>query len=52
MTVIRCFALAILFSFSALPAWSDIARMDLNGAIDPVTAEFVVRGITRAEMST
>lgn len=49
MIVIRCFALAILFSFSALPAWSEIARIDLNGAIDPVTAEFVVRGISRAE---
>ncbi len=32
-----------------LPARGEIARIDLNGAIDPVTAEFVVRSIDRAE---
>ena len=49
MAGIRSFALAILISFSALPARGEIARIDLNGAIDPVTAEFVVRSIARAE---
>jgi membrane-bound serine protease (ClpP class) len=29
--------------------WSKIARVDLNGAIDPITAEFVVKSIQRAE---
>lgn len=49
MVGIRCLALAILISFSALPARGGIARIDLNGSIDPVTAEFVVKGIARAE---
>ncbi|MBN1569668.1 MAG: nodulation protein NfeD [Acidobacteria bacterium] len=49
MIKIGCFALAILILFSALPARADIARIDLNGAIDPVTSEFIVRCITRAE---
>jgi membrane-bound serine protease (ClpP class) len=35
--------------FSALPARGEIARIDLNGAIDPITSGFVVRCITRAE---
>jgi len=30
-------------------AWATIARLDLNGAIDPITAQFVVDGIERAE---
>jgi membrane-bound serine protease (ClpP class) len=29
--------------------WCKIARIDLNGAIDPITAEFVVKSIQRAE---
>jgi membrane-bound serine protease (ClpP class) len=49
MTKINCFAIAILVLFSVLPARAEIARIDLNGAIDPVTAEFVVRCISRAE---
>jgi membrane-bound serine protease (ClpP class) len=43
------FAMAFLFFLSALPARGEIARIDLNGAIDPVTAEFIIRGISRAE---
>lgn len=31
------------------PGWAAIARIELNGAIDPITAEFVVKGIERAE---
>lgn len=42
-------AIVLLALFSALPAWGAIARIDLNGSIDPVTAEFVVRSITQAE---
>jgi membrane-bound serine protease (ClpP class) len=49
MDKIRNIAIAILVLFSALPARGEIARIDLNGAIDPVTAGFVVRCITRAE---
>jgi len=40
------------FLFGALvprPAEAVIARIDLNGAIDPITAEFVVKSIDRAE---
>jgi membrane-bound ClpP family serine protease len=44
---IRFLAIAVLVCF-ALPS-GDIARVDLNGAIDPVTAAFVVRCIERAE---
>jgi membrane-bound serine protease (ClpP class) len=39
-------AFALLYSVSA---YGEIARVDLNGAIDPVTAGFVVRSIERAE---
>jgi membrane-bound serine protease (ClpP class) len=42
-------AIGLLVLFSALPAWGAIARIDLNGSIDPVTAEFVVRSIAQAE---
>jgi membrane-bound serine protease (ClpP class) len=49
MIGIRCFAFALLVLFPALLARGEIARIDLNGAIDPVTAEFVVRSIARAE---
>src|SRR6266705_535059 len=41
-----------VFLFGALvprPAEAVIARIDLNGAIDPITAEFVVKSIDRAE---
>ncbi len=31
------------------PAWARIARIDLDGAIDPITAEYVVKSIQRAE---
>jgi membrane-bound serine protease (ClpP class) len=41
--------MAFLFFLPAFPAWGEIARMDLNGPIDPVTAEFIIRGISRAE---
>ncbi len=49
MIGIRGFALAVLFLSTAIPSMGAIARIDLNSAIDPVTAEFVVRGIARAE---
>ena len=49
MVTVRRFAFAWIFLFCALPAQGKIARIDLNGAIDPITAEFVVRSITRAE---
>jgi membrane-bound serine protease (ClpP class) len=49
MTRIRSVALALLIISSALPAWGKIARIDINGAIDPLTAKFVVRSITQAE---
>ncbi len=49
MKTISCFVLALFFLLPAAPAWSQIARIDLNSAIDPVTAEFVVRSIGRAE---
>jgi membrane-bound serine protease (ClpP class) len=42
-------ALALLVFIAALPARGEISRIDLNGAIDPVTAGFVVRSIARAE---
>jgi membrane-bound serine protease (ClpP class) len=44
-----CFAFALSLLLFALPAQAEIARIDLNGNIDPVTAEFIARGITRAE---
>jgi membrane-bound serine protease (ClpP class) len=43
------FAFALLLWLLSFPAKGEIARIDLNGNIDPVTAEFVTRGITRAE---
>lgn len=49
MIRIRLCALAILILSFAMPSEGAIARIDLNSAIDPVTAEFVVRGIGRAE---
>ncbi len=47
--MIRRITIAILFLFAALPARGEIACIDLNGTIDPVTAGFVVRSIARAE---
>jgi membrane-bound serine protease (ClpP class) len=39
-----------MLAFANLPtAWASIARIDLNGAIDPITAEFVVHSVRRAE---
>jgi membrane-bound serine protease (ClpP class) len=49
MISIRCAALAFLLLLPALQASGEIARIDINGAIDPITAEFVVRSIERAE---
>ena len=49
MTGIRFVVVSLIVMFAALPARGEIARVDLNGAIDPVTAGFVVRSITRAE---
>ncbi len=45
----RRIALAILLLLLAPHVRGDIARIDLNGSIDPVTAEFVTRSIDRAE---
>lgn len=49
MIKLRRIALALLILAAASPAWGAIARIDLNGSIDPVTAEFVVRSIAQAE---
>ncbi len=46
---LRYLAIAAVILFSAFPARGEIARIDLNSAIDPVTAEFVVRSIEKAE---
>jgi len=43
-----CLAFALLFLLVTLPARAEIARVDLNGSIDPVTAGFVIRSIDRA----
>ncbi len=43
------FAFVLLLLLFAFPARGEIARIDLNGSIDPVTAEFVVRSIAQAE---
>jgi membrane-bound serine protease (ClpP class) len=49
MIGLRYLVIAAAFVFSAFPARGEIARIDLNSAIDPVTAEFVVRSIEKAE---
>jgi membrane-bound serine protease (ClpP class) len=49
MSRIRTIAIAVFILLPALRLWGAISRIDLNGAIDPVTAEFVVRSIDRAE---
>jgi membrane-bound serine protease (ClpP class) len=41
--------LAVPILWPAVPARASIARINLDGAIDPITAEFVVRSIKRAE---
>jgi membrane-bound serine protease (ClpP class) len=46
--ILRVAAIFIVLCF-ALPARGEIARIDLNGSIDPVTAGFVVRSIEKAE---
>jgi membrane-bound serine protease (ClpP class) len=43
------FLVSVLVFLAVRPAWSKIARIDLNRAIDPITAEFVVNSIERAE---
>ena len=49
MVNIRNLSILLLLLIFAMPANAKIARIDLNGAIDPVTAEFVIRSISRAE---
>ncbi len=39
---------AVLWLGAGSTARADIARIDLHGAIDPITAEYVVKGINRA----
>lgn len=41
--------LAFLLFLSAASAFAEISRINLDGAIDPITAEFVVRSVKRAE---
>jgi len=50
MTLIpRTIILLTLFcGGAAVPSSAQIARIDLNGIIDPITSEYVVRGIARA----
>ncbi len=45
----RILSFSLLFLLCSSPAQGDIARIELDGAIDPVTAGFVVRSIDRAE---
>jgi len=40
----------IIFAFTfVLPAQANIARIDVDGAIDPITAAFMIKSISRAE---
>ncbi len=39
----------VLILWPTAHAYSQIAKINLDGAIDPITAEFIVRGIKRAE---
>jgi membrane-bound serine protease (ClpP class) len=50
MTLIpRTIILLMLFcGGAAVPSRAQIARIDLNGIIDPISSEYVVRGIARA----
>jgi membrane-bound serine protease (ClpP class) len=41
--------LALLLAGGHCRAWAKIARVELNSAIDPITAEFIVGNIARAE---
>ncbi len=41
--------LAALLLWPALPAQAEVSRISLDGAIDPITGEFVVRSIRQAE---
>jgi membrane-bound serine protease (ClpP class) len=49
MVKICSFVLTYFFLLSSLPGYGKIARVSLDGAIDPVTAGFVVRCIDQAE---
>lgn len=49
MVKICGFVLTYIFLFSTHPGFGRIARISLDGAIDPVTAGFVVRCIDQAE---
>jgi membrane-bound serine protease (ClpP class) len=44
--LILCVTLTLIYQ---LPALAVVARIDLDGPIDPITAEFVVKSIGRAE---
>lgn len=50
-TVLR-FAIisAVLCLAAGPPARAEIARIDLNGTIDPITAEYIVKSIGRARV--
>ncbi len=50
MNTLRRVAFMLPFLFWALPLPGQIARINLDGAIDPITAEFVIRSIARAEI--
>jgi membrane-bound serine protease (ClpP class) len=49
MVKLISFTLAYLFLFSTSPGFGKIARISIDGAIDPVTAGFVARCIDQAE---
>jgi membrane-bound serine protease (ClpP class) len=49
MKIIKGLAFALTLLLIVMPAWGQIARIDLDGAIDPVTSDFVIRSIDRAE---
>jgi len=46
---VRLIILCVVAMQLPLSAWAGAARLDINGAIDPITAEFLVRSIDRAE---
>ena len=46
---VRLIILCVVTMQLPLSAWAGAARLDINGAIDPITAEFLVRSIDRAE---
>lgn len=50
-TVLRISCLsAVLCLGIAMTAWADVARIDLNGTIDPMTAEYVTKSIAKANL--